>query len=102
MPSSSRSTAATSTSSSLGHRHGRGRSRCSRPCPEVMHTKKRPDRVVGALLASCSVLEGVLDVLGGVLEIGLRLVGLALALEFVVVGRSADGLLGLALGILGG
>jgi hypothetical protein len=43
-----------------------------------------------------AVLEGVLDLLAGLLEVGLALVGLALCLEALVVGHLAGGLLGLA------
>src|SRR5690348_4229467 len=43
-----------------------------------------------------SVLEGVLDLLAGLLEVGLRLVALALSLQLVVAGDVADALLGLA------
>src|SRR3982750_3505750 len=41
-------------------------------------------------------LENVLDVLAGLLELGGRLVGLALGLEALVVGRLADTLFDLA------
>src|SRR6186713_78932 len=46
--------------------------------------------------AGRSVLEGVLDVLAGLLEVGLGLVPLALTAELVVAGSTADALLGVS------
>src|SRR5665647_1001370 len=48
-----------------------------------------------------STVERVLDLLAGLLEGGLALVGLALSLQLAVVGEVAGGLLGLALPLLG-
>src|SRR6478735_6319203 len=48
-----------------------------------------------------SALEGVLDLLAGLLDVGARLVALALGLELLVVGRLAGGFLRLALELVG-
>ena len=53
------------------------------------------------LKASLTSFGGVLDLLAGVLDRGRGLVALALALEALVAGRLAGGLLGLALEVLG-
>ena len=51
-------------------------------------------------LSFLSVLEGVLHLLAGLLEVGLALVLLAFGLEVAVVGRVSELLLGLAQGAL--
>src|SRR3954469_13917453 len=48
------------------------------------------------------LLEGVLDLLAGLLEVGSRLVALALSLEIRVVGRTSDAFLDLAGRLFGG
>src|SRR6478609_6063416 len=52
--------------------------------------------------SSDGLLEGVLDVVARLLEVGLGLVGLALGLEALVVLRLARALLDLALRLFGG
>src|SRR5215216_6981649 len=48
-----------------------------------------------------SVLEGVLDLLAGLLQVALGLVGLPLDLQFVVIGGPAESFFGLPLELLG-
>src|SRR5688572_21539487 len=66
---------------------------------------RRPGRARWAAARSVigrgsGVLDGVLDLLAGLLEVGLGLVGPAGRLQLLVVGGPADGLLGLALQLL--
>src|SRR5215213_8404578 len=66
---------------------------------------RRPGRARWAAARSgigrrSGVLDGVLHLLAGVLEAGLGLVAATPGLQLLVVGGSADGLLGLALEVL--
>src|SRR5688500_13398140 len=71
-----------------GGKKPQGRPSTGRPCS--------PNSVVGLLL------EGVLGLLAGLLQVGLALLGLALVLHALVVGGGAELLLGLAQRALGG
>src|SRR5690242_779161 len=58
-------------------------------------------RTAGSGQGVLHVARSVLDLLAGLLDVGLALVGLALGLEVLVVRGAAEGFLDLALGLFG-
>src|SRR3954470_24061275 len=68
----------------------------------MVHTRRRPRGTATGPSVAMSVLEGVLDLLAGVLQVGLALVGLALGFGVPATGHLAQRFLGLATEIVDG